>query len=126
MRTVDRLPRGPAAVPLTGSQYQIAAGQYRATVTELGAGRCGLLPFAAAPDPEVRIWACACKEGGKSRTLRRSARPRRPQRTVILPYLLTRLMCPEPLALTLKGQDRRIASRLRRRTQFKRWPAGWS
>jgi galactose mutarotase-like enzyme len=34
---------GPGAVPLTGQQYQIATGQYRATVTELGAGLRELL-----------------------------------------------------------------------------------
>jgi hypothetical protein len=31
------------AVPLTGHQYQIGAGRYRATVTELGAGLRELL-----------------------------------------------------------------------------------
>jgi hypothetical protein len=43
--TLDQLPRGAAAVPLTGQQYQltgqqyqIAVGQYQATVTRLGAG----------------------------------------------------------------------------------------
>ena len=30
-------------VPLTGQQYQISAGPYRATVTELGAGLRELL-----------------------------------------------------------------------------------
>ncbi len=46
MRPGGRLPGGAAAfriliamtVPLTGQQYQIGAGRYRATVTELGAG----------------------------------------------------------------------------------------
>ena len=38
MTTVDQLRHGPAAVPVTGQQYQIAVGQYRAAVTELGAG----------------------------------------------------------------------------------------
>jgi aldose 1-epimerase len=32
-----------AALPLTGQQYEIAAGQYRAWVTELGAGLRELL-----------------------------------------------------------------------------------
>jgi aldose 1-epimerase len=41
--TLDQLPRSAAAIPLTGKQYQIAAGQYRATVTELGAGLRQLL-----------------------------------------------------------------------------------
>jgi hypothetical protein len=36
------LPRGPAAVPVTGQQHQIAAGRYRAAVTELDAGLCEL------------------------------------------------------------------------------------
>jgi hypothetical protein len=48
-------------------------------------GRCRsvrLLHLAAAPDPEIRIWGSACKEGGMSPALRRSARPRRAQRTV--------------------------------------------
>jgi galactose mutarotase-like enzyme len=34
---------GPTAVPLTGHQYHIGAGPYRATVTELGAGLRELL-----------------------------------------------------------------------------------
>lgn len=34
---------GPTAVPLTGRQYEIAVGSYRATVTELGAGLRELL-----------------------------------------------------------------------------------
>ena len=38
MTTSGQLPRGSGGVPLTGQQYQIAAGRYRATVTELGAG----------------------------------------------------------------------------------------
>jgi aldose 1-epimerase len=41
--TLDQPPRGATAFPLTGQQYQIAAGQYRATVTELGAGLRELL-----------------------------------------------------------------------------------
>jgi aldose 1-epimerase len=41
--TVDQLPCSPAAIPLTGQQYQLAAGRYRATVTELGAGLRELL-----------------------------------------------------------------------------------
>jgi aldose 1-epimerase len=40
--TSDQLPQ-PASAPPTGQQYQIAAGQYRATVTELGAGLRELL-----------------------------------------------------------------------------------
>ena len=43
MTTVDELPSSPAAVPLTGQQYHIGAGDYRATVTELGAGLRELL-----------------------------------------------------------------------------------
>ena len=43
MTTLDQVRCGPGAVPLTGQQYQIAAGQYRATVTELGAGLRELL-----------------------------------------------------------------------------------
>ena len=34
MTTFDQLPLHPAAVPLTGQQYQIGTGRYRATVTE--------------------------------------------------------------------------------------------
>jgi len=41
--TVSQGNGGPAAVPLTGQQYQISAGRYRATVTELGAGLRELL-----------------------------------------------------------------------------------
>ena len=48
MTTIDQPPRSPAVVPLTGQQYQIGAGRYRATVTELGAGRRELL-FAGQP-----------------------------------------------------------------------------
>ena len=43
MTTLEQLRYGPGAVPLTGQQYQISAGQYRATVTELGAGLRDLL-----------------------------------------------------------------------------------
>ena len=43
MTTVSQGNGGPAAVPLTGQQYQISAGRYRATVTELGAGLRELL-----------------------------------------------------------------------------------
>jgi aldose 1-epimerase len=54
--TLDQLPRRPAAVPLTGQQYQIASGQYRATVTELGAGLRELLfrdePVIAGYEPD--------------------------------------------------------------------------
>jgi aldose 1-epimerase len=54
--TLDRPLRGPAAVPLTGRQYQIAAGPYRATVTELGAGLRELLvsgqPVIAGYEPD--------------------------------------------------------------------------
>ena len=46
---------GPTAVPLTGHQYHIGAGPYRATVTELGAGLRELLyddqPLIAAYQP---------------------------------------------------------------------------
>jgi aldose 1-epimerase len=28
----------PTPIPLTGGQYEISAGDYRATITELGAG----------------------------------------------------------------------------------------
>jgi aldose 1-epimerase len=54
--TLDQLPRRHAAVPLTGQQYRIAAGQYRATVTELGAGLRELLfgdqPVIAGYEPD--------------------------------------------------------------------------
>ena len=43
MTTLDQLRYGSGAVPLTGQQYLISAGQYRATVTELGAGLHDLL-----------------------------------------------------------------------------------
>jgi aldose 1-epimerase len=41
--SAEQLPSSGAAVPLTGQQYQIAAGPYRASVTELGAGLRELL-----------------------------------------------------------------------------------
>jgi hypothetical protein len=41
--TLDQVRCGPGAVPLTGQQYQITAGQYRAAVTELGPGLRELL-----------------------------------------------------------------------------------
>ena len=40
---MNQLPTGHAAVPLTGQQHELAAGPYRATVTELGAGLRELL-----------------------------------------------------------------------------------
>jgi aldose 1-epimerase len=43
MTTLAQPPRSPAAVPLTGQQYRLGAGGYRATVTELGAGLRELL-----------------------------------------------------------------------------------
>ena len=43
MTTLDERNGGPTAVPLTGHQYHIGAGPYRATVTELGAGLRELL-----------------------------------------------------------------------------------
>ena len=47
---------GPAVVPLTGRQHEIAAGSYRATVTELGAGLRELLhehqPLIAGYEPD--------------------------------------------------------------------------
>jgi len=53
--TVSQGNGGPAAVPLTGQQYQISAGRYRATVTELGAGLRELLyhgqPVIASHEP---------------------------------------------------------------------------
>ena len=56
MTTLDQLPTRPAAVPLTGQQYPIAAGRYRATVTELGAGLrellCGGQPVIAGYEPD--------------------------------------------------------------------------
>ena len=56
MTTVDQGNGGPAAVPLTGQQYQIGVGRYRATVTELGAGLRELLhddqPVIAGYEPD--------------------------------------------------------------------------
>ena len=56
MTTVDQLRHSPAAVPVTGQQYQIAVGQYRAAVTELGAGLRELLfgdePVIAGYEPD--------------------------------------------------------------------------
>src|SRR4029077_12154816 len=64
--TGGRLPRGAAfvrkltrvIVPLTGVQYEIEAGQYRATATELGAGWralvCGGQPLIAPCEPDNR------------------------------------------------------------------------
>ena len=43
MTTLHERNGGPTAVPLTGHQYHIGAGPYRATVTELGAGLRELL-----------------------------------------------------------------------------------
>src|SRR5258708_34943312 len=34
----DSRPLGPSVLPVTGAQYAIAAGEYHATITELGAG----------------------------------------------------------------------------------------
>ena len=44
---------GRTAVPLTGQQYQIGAGRYRATVTELGAGLRELLYDDQPPNPST-------------------------------------------------------------------------
>jgi aldose 1-epimerase len=41
--SAEQLLTSAAAAPLTGQQYQIAAGSYRASVTELGAGLRELL-----------------------------------------------------------------------------------
>jgi len=53
-------------IPLTGTQYEIEAGDYRATVTELGAGLRGLrfgdtfLPPASTPMNSRRTAPASC------------------------------------------------------------------
>jgi galactose mutarotase-like enzyme len=37
---LDQPPGGPAAIPVSGQQYRIGAGSYRATVTGLGGRAC--------------------------------------------------------------------------------------